>query len=50
MNAGILAVQILASGDPELMKKVAEFKLNLAKKIEKANEEMAKIKFDFKVN
>ena len=50
MNAGILAVQILASSDPELLKKVLDFKSNLAKKIEKANEEMAKIKFDFKVN
>jgi 5-(carboxyamino)imidazole ribonucleotide mutase len=50
MNAGILAVQILASSDPELLKKVVEFKTSLAKKIEKANEEMAKVKFDFKVN
>jgi 5-(carboxyamino)imidazole ribonucleotide mutase len=50
MNAGILAVQILASGEPELLKKVIDFKLILAKKIEKANEELAKIKFDFKVN
>jgi 5-(carboxyamino)imidazole ribonucleotide mutase len=50
MNAGILAVQILAAGDTELLKKVVEFKLNLAKKIEKANEDLAKVKFDFKVN
>ncbi len=50
MNAGILAAQILAAGDPELMKKVVEFKLNLAKKIEKANEELAKVKFEHKTN
>src|SRR5271157_5025912 len=28
MNAGILAVQILASGEPELLKKIIDFKLN----------------------
>ncbi len=50
MNAGILAAQILATGDAELMKKVTEFKANLAKKIEKANEELAKIKFEHKTN
>ena len=49
-NAGILAAQILAAGDPELMKKMVEFKAKLASKIEKANEELAKIKFDFKTN
>ena len=49
MNAGILAAQILAAGDAELMKKVADYKVKLATKIEKANEELAKVKFDFKV-
>ncbi len=50
MNAGILAVQIIASGDPELMKKVADFKTKLADKIEKANSELSFIKFPYKVN
>ena len=49
-NAGILAAQIIAAGDPELIKSVIEFKSKLGKKIEKANEELAQIKFDFKVN
>jgi 5-(carboxyamino)imidazole ribonucleotide mutase len=49
MNAGIMAVQILATGDAELMKKVVDYKSKLSKKIEKANEELAKVKFDFKV-
>jgi 5-(carboxyamino)imidazole ribonucleotide mutase len=49
-NAGILAVQILAAGDEALLKKVIEFKENLKKKILKANEELASIKFDFKTN
>ena len=49
-NAGILAVQILAVGDAEIMKKLVDFKAKLAVKIEKANEELANIKFEFKVN
>jgi 5-(carboxyamino)imidazole ribonucleotide mutase len=50
MNAGILAVQILAAGDPELLKNVVDYKIKLAKKIEKANEELAQVKFEYKVN
>jgi 5-(carboxyamino)imidazole ribonucleotide mutase len=50
MNAGILAIQIIAAGDVELMKKVMEYKARLAQKIEKANTELAQIKFDYKVN
>ena len=50
MNAGILAVQIIAAGDSELMKKVVEYKAKLAQKIEKANTELSLIKFDYKVN
>lgn len=48
-NAGILACQILATGDKELMKKVISFKENLKSKIVKANEELAKVKFEYKV-
>lgn len=49
-NAGILAVQILAAGDEELMKKVIAFKENLKNKILKANTELAEVKFEFKTN
>lgn len=49
-NAGILAVQILAAGDDELMKKVIAFKENLKNKILKANAELAEVKFEFKTN
>lgn len=49
-NAGILAVLILAAGDPELMVKVKKFKASLANKISKANEELATVKFKFKTN
>lgn len=49
-NAGILAVQIMANGDPELAAKLDLFKENLKVKIEKANKELSEIKFRFKTN
>ena len=49
-NAGILAAQILAAGDDELMKKIVSFKENLKSKIIKANEELSSVKYKFKVN
>ncbi len=48
-NAGILACQIIATGDQELMKKIITFKEDLKSKIVKANEELSKVKFDYKV-
>jgi len=49
-NAGILAAQIIASGDEELMQKVIGFKENLKNKIVKANEDLKKISYGFKTN
>ncbi len=49
-NAGILAAQILATGDTEVLQTVKNYKAGLEKKIVKANEELSKIKFEFKVN
>lgn len=49
-NAGILAVQILASGDDALLQEVLKFKENLKSKILKANEELKAHKFQFRVN
>lgn len=49
-NAGILAAQILGTGDPEIMEKMLKFKENLASKIVKANEELKEVKFKFKTN
>jgi 5-(carboxyamino)imidazole ribonucleotide mutase len=46
-NAGILAVQIIATGEPELLKRMIIFKEKLKDKIYKANEEL-KNKGDFK--
>ena len=50
LNAGILAAQILASGDDELMKKTITYKENLKQKIVKANEDLKEVKYAFKVN
>ena len=49
-NAGILAAQILGTGDPEIMEKMLKFKESLASKIVKANEELSRVKFKFKTN
>ena len=49
-NGAILAVQILAAGDEELMRKFVAFKIELAQKIGKANRELAQIKRPFKTN
>jgi 5-(carboxyamino)imidazole ribonucleotide mutase len=49
-NAGILAAQILATGDDSIMFEVIAFKENLKKKIVQANEELKNVKYDFKTN
>jgi len=49
-NAGILAAQILAAGNDEIMKEIIKFKNNLKKKIIEANEELKSIKYPFKTN
>ena len=49
-NAGILAAQIIASGDENLMMKVVEYKKNLEKKIIQANQELSSVKFEHKTN
>lgn len=49
-NAGILAAQILGTGDPALMEKMVLFKKNLASKIVKANEELKHVHFTYKTN
>ncbi len=48
-NAAILAAQILASSDEELADKVIKYKNELKGKIVKANEDLAKIEYKFKV-
>jgi 5-(carboxyamino)imidazole ribonucleotide mutase len=48
-NAAILAAEILAVSDTELHKKMVLFKEELKTKVIKANEELAGLKFDYKV-
>lgn len=50
MNAGILAAQILATGDAALTKEVIAYKERLKKKIVEANEELKSVKFQYKTN
>jgi len=49
-NAGILAAQILSVGNPEIRGKISGFKESLKEKIEKANEELANVKYKYKTN
>jgi 5-(carboxyamino)imidazole ribonucleotide mutase len=49
-NAGILAAQIIAAGDVSVMKEVIRFKEGLKKKIVQANDELKKVKFEYKTN
>lgn len=49
-NAGILAIQIIGTGEPDIQQAMVEFKQNLAKKVVAANQELAKVKFEFRTN
>lgn len=49
LNAAILAMQMMALGDDALMQKLVAYKSGLKKKIVKANEELAKLEYKFKV-
>ncbi len=49
-NAAILACQIMALGNDDIRCKVVKFKSTLAAKITKANEDLAKIKYEYKTN
>lgn len=50
MNAAILAVEIIAVADEEMAENMAAYKAGLGEKIEKANKELAEVKYDYKVN
>jgi 5-(carboxyamino)imidazole ribonucleotide mutase len=49
-NAGILAAQIIATGDKTLMTEVIKYKESLKKKIVQANEELKSVKYQYKTN
>lgn len=50
LNAAILAVQILALSDEKIAAKFDNYKQGLAKKIVKANEDLSRISYKFKIN
>lgn len=50
LNAAILAVQMLSLSDERIAARFAEYKQGLAKKIVKANEDLARISYKFKTN
>ena len=49
-NAGILAAEMLALGDPQIAAKVEAYKEGLKNKITKANEELKGVHYHFKTN
>ena len=49
-NAGILAAQIIGTGDQAVLGEIIKHKENLKKKIVEANEELKKVKYNFKTN
>jgi len=50
LNAAILAAQMMATGDADMMQKIKLFKENLKQKIVKANEDLSKVEYKFKTN
>jgi 5-(carboxyamino)imidazole ribonucleotide mutase len=50
LNAAILAAQMIATGDKEMMTKLKTYKENLKQKIVRANEDLSKIEYKFKTN
>ncbi len=50
MNAAILALQMMATGDETLMNKLIAYKESLKQKIVKANHDLAEVKYKFKTN
>ncbi len=50
MNAAILAAEMMALADDDIDRKMEEYKAGLGKKIEKANADLAEVKYDFKTN
>lgn len=48
-NAGILAAQIIATGDKELQQRLVDFKEELKEKIVKANQDLGAVEYKFRV-
>jgi 5-(carboxyamino)imidazole ribonucleotide mutase len=50
LNAALLAVEMLALSDDAIAARLQDYKATLKQKIEKANEELAALKFQYKTN
>lgn len=50
LNAAILALQMIATGDASLQEKLITYKEALKEKITKANEDLSKVKYKYKTN
>ena len=50
LNAAILALQMIATGDESIQEKLHDYKEGLKNKITKANEELASVSYKFKTN
>lgn len=50
MNAGVLAVQMIALGDAELMERFRTYRATLSEKIVKVNADLASVKYEYKTN
>ena len=50
MNAAILAMEMLALTDKDIAAKMKACKASLGKKIEKANKDLAEVKYEYKTN
>jgi 5-(carboxyamino)imidazole ribonucleotide mutase len=49
-NAGILAAQIISTGNETIMEEVVRYKESLKQKIVEANEELKNVKYQYKTN
>lgn len=50
LNAGILAAQMIATGDPDVMEKLIAYKESLKQKVVKANEEPGAVRYRHQTN
>lgn len=50
LNAAILAAQILAASVPEAAAAIEKHRASLCEKIEKANQDLSQVKYDYKTN
>ena len=48
-NAAILAAQMIATGDTDMLKKIIDYKEKLKSKVIKANQELSKIKLSLTI-